>query len=288
MRDFYALHTGLHKGLRPAILRFFSRPQNIHSSANVIPLLPRILHKKSTDRGRPSAGLDLLSRPCRTRHSNHNSKPATHNKRWGGIERKAAHNKRRAPPRMRWRGPPDLAAQTPLLMLSVHATRSTTKPDTRLKSQLPGSSCVRGAPRWFPFSVVRDFYAYPGLLHKGFRPAISRFFRRPQTIHSSARVIPLLAWILHRKSTGELSVVQFRARPATLWSQRSVGRQRRRSGAGRLTLARRRRQANGGPAGTGQPRAGRDRPAEARAGTGQWRAGTGRASGGRGSGRRSG
>jgi hypothetical protein len=206
---------------------------------------------------------------------------------------------------MRWRGPPDLAAQTPLLMLSVRATRSTTKPDTRLKSQLPGSSCVRGAPRWFPFSVVRDFYAYPGLLHKGFRPAISRFFRRPQTIHSSARVIPLLAWILHRKSTGELSVVQFRARPATLWSRRSVGTataeirgEEAHPGRGgvRPTVARL-VQASRGPGrdrpvegrdGTGQPRPGWNRPVEGRDGTGQRRARTGRASGGRGSGRRSG
>ena len=266
--------------MRAAISRFFSRPQNIHSSAKVIPLLPRILHKNSTDRGRPSAGLDLLSRPCRTRHSNHNSKPAAHNKRWGGTERKAAHNKRRAPPRMRWRGPPDLAAQTPLLMLSVHATRSTTKPDTRLKSQLPGSSCVRGAPRWFPFSVVRDFYAYPGLLHKGFRPAISRFFRRPQTIHSSARVIPLLAWILHRKSTGELSVVQFRARPATLWSQRSVGTATAEIRGGQAHPGPGGRQANGGPAGTGQPRAGTGQASRGRDGTGQPRPGLEQASGG--------
>src|SRR6266576_4159368 len=105
-------------------------------------------------------------------------------------------------------------------MLSARATRSTTKPDTRLKSQLPSSSCVRGAPRWFPFSVVRDFYAYPGLPHKGLRPVISRFFGRPQTVHSSAQVIPLLARILHKKSTGEPSYMQFRAWPATLRSRR--------------------------------------------------------------------
>ena len=56
-------------------------------------------------------------------------------------------------------------------------------------------------PGWFPFSVVRDFYALQTGLHKGLRPAISRFFSRPQIVHSSAEVIPLLAQILHRKST---------------------------------------------------------------------------------------
>ena len=108
-------------------------------------------------------------------------------------------------------------------MLSARAARPATKPDTRLKSQLPGSSCARGAPRMVPFSVVRDFYAYPGPAHKGFRPAISRFFSRPQTIHSSAEVIPLLARILHKKSTGEPSYLQFRAWLATLRSLRHEG-----------------------------------------------------------------
>ena len=114
VRDFYALHAGLHKGLRAAISRFFRRPQNIHSSAAVIPLLPRILHKKSTDRGRPSAGLDPLSRRCPYKARQSQFETGRAQQEMGGIERKAAPNKRRAPPRMRWRGPPDLAAQTPL------------------------------------------------------------------------------------------------------------------------------------------------------------------------------
>jgi len=61
-------------------------------------------------------------------------------------------------------------------MLSTRAARPTTKPDTRLKSQSPSSSSVRGAPRVVPFSAVRDFYALLAGLHKGLRPAISRFF----------------------------------------------------------------------------------------------------------------
>jgi hypothetical protein len=89
------------------------------------------------------------------------------------------------------------------LMLSVRTTRSTTKPETRLKSQLPSSPCVRGAPRMVPFSAVRDFYAYLGLPHKRFWPAISRFFGRPPIVHSSAQVIPQLTRFLHMKSTGE-------------------------------------------------------------------------------------
>ena len=35
-------------------------------------------------------------------------------------------------------------------MLRVRAARPATKPDTRLKSQLPSSSCARGAPRMVP------------------------------------------------------------------------------------------------------------------------------------------
>jgi hypothetical protein len=89
------------------------------------------------------------------------------------------------------------------LMLSVRTTRSTTKPETRLKTQLPSSPCVRGAPRMVPFSAVRDFYAYLVLPHKRFRPAISRFFGRPPIVHSSAQVIPQLTRFLHMKSTGE-------------------------------------------------------------------------------------
>ena len=40
--------------------------------------------------------------------------------------------------------------QTPLTHAQARAARSTTKPDTRLKSQSPSSSCVRGAPRVVP------------------------------------------------------------------------------------------------------------------------------------------
>ena len=106
------------------------------------------------------------------------------------------------------------SARHSYLMLSARTTRSTTKPDTRLKSQLPSSPCVRGAPRMVPFSAVRDFYAHLVLPHKGFRPAISRFFGRPQTVHSSAEVIPLQAQILHRKSTDGRRVASAPAFPA--------------------------------------------------------------------------
>ena len=59
---------------------------------------------------------------------------------------------------MRWRGPPDLAAPDTATSCSAPVPPGqTTKPDTRLKSQLPSSPGVRGAPRWFPFSVVRAF-----------------------------------------------------------------------------------------------------------------------------------
>src|SRR5262249_13438976 len=57
----------------------------------------------------------------------------------------------KAPPCMRWRGlTRSRSARHRYLMLSVRAARSATKPDTRLKSRSPGSSCVRGAPRAVP------------------------------------------------------------------------------------------------------------------------------------------
>ena len=58
---------------------------------------------------------------------------------------------------MRWRGPLDLTARTPLAHAQRPVARSAIEPKARLRSQLPSSSCVRGAPRWSPFSVVKAF-----------------------------------------------------------------------------------------------------------------------------------
>ena len=74
----------------------------------------------------------------------------------------------KAPPRMRWRGPPDRAARTPLAHAQRPAARSATEPDTRLRSRCPGPTCAQGAPGWCPFSVVRDFYARGQGPRKGF------------------------------------------------------------------------------------------------------------------------
>ena len=193
---------------------------------------------------------------------------------------------------MRWRGPPDLAAQTPL----PHAQRPCHSINHQAGyplevpvAQFPLRPGV--PPGWFPFSVVRDFYAHPGLLHKGFRLAISRFFSHPQTVHSSAQVIPLLARILHKKSTGDREPCNFRAWPATLrsrarWAEAGAqtgGEHARPAEAGRATRRAgmradrfaNRREAHGRPAGPG--------PGTRRACTG-----CGRSSRGGGSGRRNG
>jgi hypothetical protein len=128
---------------------------------------------------------------------------------WAGLRgetppRQPGPDKGRGPSTHEMEGPiRSSSAGHSYLMLSVRTTRSTTKPETRLKSQLPSSPCVRGAPRMVPFSAVRDFYAYLGLPHKRFWPAISRFFGRPPIVHSSAQVIPQLTRFLHMKSTGE-------------------------------------------------------------------------------------
>ena len=116
VRDFYALLTGLHKGLRAAISRFFNHPQTVHSSAEVIPLLARILHKQSTDWRRPSARLDWQAQFEADRAQQETS---TIREGPDTIRQGPGATKGRAPPRMRWRGPPDLAAQTPL----THAQR---------------------------------------------------------------------------------------------------------------------------------------------------------------------
>ena len=132
-----------------------------------------------------------------------NLRPDTHNKT-RHDKRRAGHNKGKSPSTHEMEGPiRSSSAGHRYLMLSARTTQSTTKPDTRLKSQLPSSPCVRGAPRMVPFSAVRDFYAHLVLPHKGFRPAISRFFSCPPIVHSSAQVIPQLAPFLHMKSTGE-------------------------------------------------------------------------------------
>ena len=64
-------------------------------------------------------------------------------------------------------GPARPRSATPLAHAQRPAARSAAEPDTRLRSRCPGSPCVRGAPRWFPFSVVRDFYACGQSLRKG-------------------------------------------------------------------------------------------------------------------------
>jgi hypothetical protein len=64
-------------------------------------------------------------------------------------------------------GPARPRSATPLAHAQRPAARSAAEPDTRLRSRFPGSPRVRGAPRWCPFSVVRDFYASGQSLRKG-------------------------------------------------------------------------------------------------------------------------
>jgi hypothetical protein len=155
--------------------------------------------------GRRSAGAHMRAGPHVTAQGEAAPREPHHGQgRRGDAARGTAPDKGRGPSTHEMEGPfRSSSAGHRYLMLSVRTTRSTTKPDTRLKSQLPSSPCVRGAPRMVPYSAVRDFYAYLVLPHKGFRPAISRFFGLPQTVHSSAQVIPLLTRFLHMKSTGE-------------------------------------------------------------------------------------
>ena len=65
----------------------------------------------------------------------------------------------KAPPRMRWRGPPDRTARTPL----AHAQHPCCSIGRRAgyppEVPMPRFPCVRSAPGWCPFSVVRAFYA---------------------------------------------------------------------------------------------------------------------------------
>jgi hypothetical protein len=64
-----------------------------------------------------------------------------------GRPRESGPEKGRGPSTHEMEGPTrSSSAGHRYLMLSVRATRSTTKPDTRSKSQLPSSSCVPGCP----------------------------------------------------------------------------------------------------------------------------------------------
>ena len=67
---------------------------------------------------------------------------------WGRAARgRAGPEKGRGPSTHEMEGPTrSRSAGHRYLMLMVRATRSTTKPDTRSKSQLPSSSCVPGCP----------------------------------------------------------------------------------------------------------------------------------------------
>jgi hypothetical protein len=82
-----------------------------------------------------------------------------------------------------------------------------------LQRQFPGAGgsgvhrCVwgfplrLGLPGGSRFSVVTAFLRLSRVPHKGFAEAISRFFPRPQAIHSQAPVIPREQGISHRMST---------------------------------------------------------------------------------------
>src|SRR6266851_2897218 len=69
------------------------------------------------------------------------------------------------------------------------------------KARFPGSSASGVAPGWSSFSVVREFLLPGARRHKGFRPAISRFFGHPQDIHTTPAVIPRAACLSTGSST---------------------------------------------------------------------------------------
>ncbi len=108
----------------------------------------------------------------------------------------------KAPPCMRRRGLPRSSGP------AAASSCSAPLPPDQLPSRYPPEVPVAqfplrpGCPPVVPFSAVRDFYACGQGPRKGFWRAISRSFRCPQLVHSSAAVIPAQTRIFHSESTG--------------------------------------------------------------------------------------
>src|SRR6266487_3483976 len=108
-----------------------------------------------------------------------------------------------APPRMRWRGPLDRAARTPLAHAQRPAARSATEADTRLRFRCPGSPCVRGAPRMVPvFGGERVLRPWPSRT-QGFLVSNFTMFHASTKCPQLARSYPPQPRILHKKPTGQ-------------------------------------------------------------------------------------
>src|SRR5262249_13955710 len=110
---------GLHKGLWPAISRFLAVhktcPQFSGSYPPVGPDSPQEVHKP----GPASCWASPLSRAAPHKTWQAQFETGRTQQETSTIREGPGTIKGRAPPRMRWRGPPDLAAQTPL----THAQR---------------------------------------------------------------------------------------------------------------------------------------------------------------------
>jgi len=90
-------------------------------------------------------------------------------------------------------------------MLSVRAARSTTKPDTRLRSQLPSSSCARGAPRMVPVFGSERFLRLSRAAAQGVSATNFKIFypstNYPQFSGSYPPVAPDSPQVIHRRPT---------------------------------------------------------------------------------------
>jgi hypothetical protein len=96
----------------------------------------------------------------------------------------------KAPPCMRWRGLPGLAAPGQSAAWPCWRCAPPPVPGTRARDRSPGSSLVPGvAPRWCPFPAVKTFLLPPRTPRKSLKPIHSGFSRYPHGIHRKNAVI---------------------------------------------------------------------------------------------------
>src|SRR4249920_3825006 len=89
-------------------------------------------------------------------------------------------------------------------MLCVRAARPATKPDTRLKSQLPSSPGVRGAPRVVPVFGGESISTPPRAGRtRGSGLQFQDFLAVHKLSTAGRKLSPCRPRILHRKSTAE-------------------------------------------------------------------------------------
>src|SRR6476619_3682066 len=88
-------------------------------------------------------------------------------------------------------------------MLSARAVRPATKPDTRLKSQLPSSSCAQGAPRMVPVFGGERFLRLTGAAAQGVSAGYFKIFspstKYPQFSGSYPPVASDSPQVVHRR-----------------------------------------------------------------------------------------